>query len=75
MDQTYRSEDALQEATYDKSEVQYLYKDGDRYSFMDLESYDQFELMEADIEDILDELSPIFRATKLGLAGLRVHSS
>ena len=37
----------------DKSEVQYLYKDGDRYSFMDLESYDQFELMEADIEDIL----------------------
>lgn len=53
VDQTYRSEDALQEATYDKGEVQYLYKDGDRYAFMDLESYEQFELMEEDIEDIL----------------------
>lgn len=53
VDQTYRSEDPLQETSYDKNEVQYLYKDGDRYSFMDLESYEQFELMEADIEDIL----------------------
>ncbi|VGO17966.1 elongation factor P-like protein EfpL [Pontiella sulfatireligans] len=53
VDQTYRSEDPLQEATYDKSEVQYLYKDGDRYAFMDLESYEQFELMAEDIEDCL----------------------
>ena len=53
VDQTYRSEDALQETTYDTNEVQYLYKDGDRYNFMDLTSYEQFELMEEDIEDCL----------------------
>lgn len=53
VDQTYRSEDALQEATYDQKEVQYLYKDGDRYNFMDLESYEQFELFEQDVEECL----------------------
>ncbi len=53
VDKTYRSEDALQEASYDKNEVQYLYKDGDRYAFMDLESYEQFELFADDIEECL----------------------
>ncbi len=53
VDKTYRSDDALQEATFDTKEVQYLYQDGDRYAFMDLESYDQFELFKDDIEEIL----------------------
>ena len=53
VDQTYRSEDALQEATYETNEVQYLYKDGDRYNFMDLASYEQFELVKDDIEECL----------------------
>ncbi len=53
VDQTYRSEDALQEATYETNEVQYLYKDGDRYNFMDLSSYEQFELVQDDIEECL----------------------
>lgn len=53
VDQTYRSEDALQEATYETNEVQYLYKDGDRYNFMDLSSYEQFELVQDDVEECL----------------------
>lgn len=53
VDQTYRSDDALQEASFDTKQVQYLYKDGDRYAFMDLESYEQFELFEDDIEECL----------------------
>jgi elongation factor P len=53
VDQTYRSEDALQEASYETNEVQYLYKDGDRYNFMDLASYEQFELVKDDIEECL----------------------
>lgn len=53
VDQTFRSEDALQETSFDTQEVQYLYKDGDRYVFMDLETYDQFELTEDDIEECL----------------------
>ena len=50
VDKSYKGGDALQEAYFDKREVQYLYKEGDRYTFMDLETYDQFELFEADIE-------------------------
>lgn len=53
VDKSFKGPDALQEAIFDTSEVQYLYKESDRYTFMDLESYEQFELMEADIEDAL----------------------
>ena len=52
VDKSYKGGDALQEADFETSEVQYLYKKGDRYTFMDLESYDQFDLMEDDIEDL-----------------------
>jgi elongation factor P len=53
VDKTLRSDDTLQEATFDTKEVQYLYKDGDRYAFMDLENYEQFELFQDDIEECL----------------------
>jgi elongation factor P len=53
VDKSYKGGDALQEAYFDKKEVQYLYKEGDRYTFMDLETYDQFELFENEIEDSL----------------------
>lgn len=56
VDKSYKGGDALQEATYETAEVQYLYKDGDRHAFMDLESYEQFELIEEDIEDALSFL-------------------
>ena len=53
VDKTHRADDALQETSYETNEVQYLYKDGDRFAFMDLNSYEQFELMEEDIEECL----------------------
>jgi len=53
VDQTYRAEDALQETSYESNEVQYLYKDGDRYNFMDLTTYEQFEQTADDIEECL----------------------
>ena len=56
VDKTYRADDALQETSFDMSQVQYLFKDGDRYTFMDLESYEQFELTEDDIQAVLPYL-------------------
>lgn len=53
VDKTFRSDDALQETSFETNEVQYLYKDGDRYAFMDLESYEQFELVQEDLEECL----------------------
>lgn len=57
VDKTYRSDDALQETSYETKEVSYDYKNGDMYAFMDLESYEPFELNEDDIEEILPFLT------------------
>ncbi len=53
VDKTFRGDDALQETYYETRQVQYLYQDGDRYAFMDLESYEQFELTADDVSDCL----------------------
>jgi len=47
LDKTFRSGDKVDEADFERHKGQYLYADGDRGVFMDLETYDQFE-MEAD---------------------------
>jgi elongation factor P len=46
-DKTFRSGDKVDEADFERHKGQYLYADGDRGVFMDLETYEQFE-MEAD---------------------------
>lgn len=53
VDRTFRGEEVLQETSFEAKEVQYLYPDGDRYAFMDLENYEQFELMKDEVEEIL----------------------
>lgn len=53
VDKIFRADDALQETSFDTQEVSFDYKNGDRYAFMDLETYESFELTEEDIEDIL----------------------
>lgn len=50
VDKSYKGTDAIEEASFDSVQVQYLYKETDRYTFMDLESYEQFELNESEIE-------------------------
>jgi elongation factor P len=47
LDKTFRSGDKLEEADFERHKGQFLYADGDRGIFMDLENYEQFEL-EAD---------------------------
>ena len=43
-DQKLRSEDMIERATLDEREMQYLYKDGDNYYFMDTTSYEQVHI-------------------------------
>ena len=43
-DQKLRSEDFLERAVLDEREMQYLYKDGDAFHFMDTETYDQLHI-------------------------------
>jgi elongation factor P len=56
VDQTLRGDDALQEAHFETRDVQYLFKNGDQYTFMDLTSYEQFELPAAEIENAIPYL-------------------
>jgi elongation factor P len=43
-DQKLRSEDFLERAVLDEHEMQYLYKDGDSYHFMDTSTYEQLHI-------------------------------
>lgn len=43
LDKTFRSGDKVEEADFERHKGQYLYADGDRGIFMDLETYEQFE--------------------------------
>jgi elongation factor P len=44
IDRTYRADEKLTRAVIDKREMQYLYRDGEQYVFMDNESYDQLHV-------------------------------
>ena len=44
VDRTYRADEKLDQAIIEKREMQFLYKDGDEYVFMDNSTYDQSNL-------------------------------
>ncbi len=44
LDRTFRSGDKVDEADFERHKGQFLYADGDGGVFMDLETYDQFEM-------------------------------
>ena len=44
LDRTYDSGEKLKEPNFEEKDMQYLYKDGEEYVFMDKESYEQIHL-------------------------------
>jgi elongation factor P len=50
-DRTFRADEKLEQAVIDKREMQYLYKDGTDYVFMDNESYDQLTVPPTSLGD------------------------
>lgn len=57
-DQRFRTEDKIERAYVDQREMQYLYKDGEHYVFMDKESYDQLSLSSDFLEAQAEYLLP-----------------
>ena len=51
IDRNFTSGDRVQDIRLDHQTVQYLYSDGDFYYFMDVETYEQFPLPDAVLED------------------------
>ena len=44
IERTFRADEKVEQAVIDKREMQYLYRDGDQYVFMDNVSYDQMNV-------------------------------
>jgi len=57
-DQKLRSEDTVERATLEEREMQYLYKDGDDYYFMDTSSYEQIHISSEALGDSVNYLKP-----------------
>ena len=57
-DQKLRSEDFLERAILDEKQMQYLYKDGDSYHFMDTDSYEQIHMTEEVLGDAVNYIKP-----------------
>jgi elongation factor P len=53
---TFKGAEKIEPATVENRTVQYLYKDGDNYNFMDGETFEQFELSSDTVGDIVDYL-------------------
>ena len=49
-DKAFRGEDMLEDVAFEKREVQFSYVQGDTYTFMDLEDYNEFSLKADDLE-------------------------
>ncbi|BCS52277.1 elongation factor P [Geobacter sp. SVR] len=50
LEKTFRSGDKVDEADFERHKGQFLYADGGRGVFMDLETYEQFEMEEGEFE-------------------------
>jgi elongation factor P len=57
-DQKLRSEDTVERAVLDERRMQYLYKDGDSYHFMDTETYEQMHMSAEALGDSVNYIMP-----------------
>ena len=57
-DQKLRSEDTVERAVLDERAMQYLYRDGDSFHFMDTASYEQLHISEEALGDAVNYLVP-----------------
>lgn len=71
----FRSEDKVERVTLEQHEMEYLYSDGDKYHFMNTETFEQIELSSEDLGDAKNYLLPnvkimveFFETKPLGVA-------
>jgi len=57
IDKVFKGDDVLQEADFERRDVQYAYSDGTGYTFMDMEDYSQFDLNDDDLGEQVNFLS------------------
>lgn len=57
LDETYKGDDFLKDADCAKTKVQYSYYDGESYTFMNMETYEQYSLNAEDLEGQVEYLT------------------
>lgn len=62
IERTYRSDERLEQAMIDKRDMQYLYRDGDDYIFMDQATYDQVPVSSKTLGDAANFLKETGKA-------------
>jgi elongation factor P len=74
LDRTFRADEKVPLAKIDKREMQYLYRDGDAYVFMDNETYDQLRVESKDLGDAVQYLKegdaavvPVYESEVVGI--------
>ena len=63
LEKSYNPNDRFENAHIEKKEMEYLYTDGELYHFMDTETYEQFPLNLAIVEDALPYMKENMRVT------------
>jgi len=58
MDYKFRAEDSVDKVVLDEVQMEYLYKDGDDYYFMNIENYEQLHLTRDTLGDAVEYLTP-----------------
>jgi elongation factor P len=56
VERTFRADERVEQAIIDKKEMQYLYRDGEHFVFMDNTTYDQISLESSDVGEASDYL-------------------
>ena len=69
LERTFNPSEKLQGAEIEKREMQYLYKDGDLYYFMDNNTYEQVPLNEEQIGDALKYIKENMNVTMQSIKG------
>src|SRR6478736_4035146 len=76
IEKTFRADEKVGKATIDKREMQYLYREGSDYVFMDNQSYDQMHVStEALGVDLPASVDLVVSETEPGIQGDRVSGA
>ncbi len=74
LDRTFRADEKVPLAVIDKREMQFLYREGDDYVFMDNETYEQLHVARASVGDAVNYLKegdtavlPVYKGEVIGV--------
>ncbi len=71
----FRPSESIELVDSDSAEITFLYQDGAVFHFMDPKTYEQFELPESFVEDVLRYLKPEATVTLLSCGGEKISIS